>query len=75
MAWEPESFTSEQRRGAAKAIVRAQGLVGLLDPGEFGPNNSEIAVKIYARVDDMLAMLYDDLYGLDSSAPHWPNIS
>jgi hypothetical protein len=29
----------------------------------------------YSRVDDLLAMFYDDLYGLDASNPQWPNAS
>jgi hypothetical protein len=75
MAWERESFTPEQRRSAAKAIVRAQGLVGHLDRTEYGPDNAEIVAKAYGRVDDMLAMLYDDIYGLGAVSAQWPSTS
>lgn len=75
MTWEPESFTSDQRRAAAKAVVRAQGLLDHLDRKEFGLNNAEMVTRIYARVDDMLAMLYDDLYGSDSITAQWPRTS
>jgi hypothetical protein len=75
MAWEPESFTQEQRRAASKAIVRAQVLVDSLDCREFGTGSAEAVGRAYSRVDDLLAMLYDDLYGLDASAPQWPSAS
>jgi hypothetical protein len=75
MAWEPESFTSAQRRAASKAIVRAQVLLDSLDRQEFGAHNTEAVRRAYSRVDDLLAMLYDDLYGLDASNPQWPNAS
>ena len=75
MAWEPESFTPEERRCAAKALVRAQALVDRLDRDEFGEASADVVRHAYSRVDDLLAMLYDDLYGLDESNPQWPSAS
>lgn len=73
--WAPESFTPEQRRAASKAIVRAQVLVDKLDRKEFGVRNAEAVGRAYSRVDDLLAMLYDDVYGLDASGAQWPSAS
>jgi hypothetical protein len=75
MTWNPDSFTPAQRQAAAKAIVRAQVIVDRLDRNEFGPGCAEILARAYNRVDDMLAMLYDDLYGLDGGNPQWPSAS
>ena len=75
MAWAPESFTHEQRRAASKAIVRAQVLLDSLDCKEFGIHNAEAVGRAYSRVDDLLAMLYDDIYGIDASGAQWPSAS
>ena len=73
MAWEPDSFTPEERRSAAKALVRVQALVDRLDRNEFGEASADVVRRAYSRADDLLAMLYDDLHGLDESNPQWPS--
>jgi hypothetical protein len=64
MAWEPESFTPEQRFAAAKAVVRAQVSVDHLDREELGAQNADLVHKVYLRVDDLLAMIHEDIYGV-----------
>jgi hypothetical protein len=73
--WRPESFDLAQRRAAAGAIAQMANIVGRLDREEFGRPNKELVAKVYSRVDDMLAMLYDDLYGLDGCEPQPPSAS
>lgn len=75
MAWQPESFTRAERRAAAKAVVRAQVLIDQLDRSEFGSQNVELIAQVYARVDDLLAMIYEDIYGYDASRPQPPSAS
>jgi hypothetical protein len=72
MAWEPETFSREQRRTAAKAVVRAQVMVDRLDRNEFGAGSAALVARAYLRVDDMLAMLLEDLYTLDEIEPQSP---
>lgn len=75
MSWRPETFTPEQRRAAAKTVVRAQVLVDQLDRNEFGRANAELITHVYSRIDDMLAMLYEDLYAFDDREPQAPSAS
>jgi hypothetical protein len=72
MAWIPEQFTPEQRFAAAKAIVHAQVSVDRLDRSEFGADNAEVAARIYSRVDDLLAMIHEDIYGLAGAEDYPP---
>jgi hypothetical protein len=66
VAWEPESFSQEQRHAASKTIVRAQLLLDSLDCKEFGTRNAEAVGRAYSRVD---------VFGLDASSPQWPSAS
>ena len=72
MVWTPESFTPEQRFAAAKAIVHAQVSVDRLDRSEFGADNVELAARIYSRVDDLLAMIHEDIYGFAAAEGYPP---
>ena len=69
LTWEPEKFTREQRRAAGRTVVRAQVLVDRLDRNEFGIANAGLVTSVYRRIDDLLSLLYQDLYGLDESKP------
>lgn len=72
MPWNPETFTPEQRRAAASALTQARISVYQLNRAEFGPSSAGIAARAYSRVDDLLAMIYDDLHGLDGSGAQIP---
>lgn len=67
MPWEPETFTRAERMAAAKAVVHAQVAVDRLDRGEFGSANADVVARAYARIDDLLAMIHEDLYGQASA--------
>jgi hypothetical protein len=62
MAWDPD-FMSEAERRAAKAIVRMQIVAGRLSRMALGPEKQDALEFAYTMVDDMLAMMYEDLYG------------
>lgn len=66
MTWQPDTFTREERRAAAKAIVRAQVSVDRLDRSEFGSENTELVKVVYRRIDDLLSMIHEDIYGYDA---------
>lgn len=72
MPWDPESFTLDQRRAAASAIVQAQVGLDRLDRHQFGGESADLVDSVYARADDPLAMLYEDLFGFDRSEPTGP---
>ncbi|WP_301120316.1 hypothetical protein [Mycolicibacterium fortuitum] len=59
MTWEPSQFTYEQRSAAGKAITQAHRLIDRL---EFSAQ-TDSARAVLKQADDMLAMLYQDLYG------------
>ena len=69
MVWEPEKFTREQRCAAGSAITQARIVVYRLRRDSAASRDAvgPVAVNAYRRVEDMLAMLYDDLYGLEGS--------
>ena len=75
MAWEPESFTPEQRLAAGLTLVRVKGTIQHLDRAEFGAANAELVGRIYKRVDDVIAMLHHDVYGLDGDGPQPPSVT
>ncbi|MDQ2638070.1 MAG: hypothetical protein M3Y83_14475 [Actinomycetota bacterium] len=83
MSWEPEKFTPEQRKAAGRAITQAQIAVCRFRFSAAGPAGdacTTAALNAYLRVEDMLSMLYDDVYGLDGSGstdriPQPPNAS
>lgn len=66
MSWDPDTLTSAERRIAAKTVVQVQVLLNRLVRSNSG---DEVA---FARVDDMLAMMYEDLYGLDLGVEDYP---
>lgn len=74
MSWEPQSFTRDQRRGAGKTIGRVQSLIHHLDPHEFGPDSADLIPQAYSRVDDLLDMVYQDIYGIDGTNPQPPTV-
>jgi hypothetical protein len=53
-------------------MVGRRSLIDRLDRNELGPQHAELVAQIYSRVDDLLAMLYDDIYGLDGSGVQIP---
>ena len=69
MAWEPDKFTEEQRSAAGKAITQAQRLVYRL---EHTVDNKSVD-EVLRQMDDMLAMLYEDLYGASLIADYPPS--
>jgi hypothetical protein len=71
MAWEPDTFTAGERRTAGLAIVQAQLIVDVLRATSTDPQ----AQDVLKQADDMLAMLYEDLYSSTSIEDYPPEPS